>query len=129
MSDYHNSHWVEFFHKSRFSAPIFVEVNCITFDVLSRLNEHDADLFFAMSHCFICHHTLHRSEACSQCSYAFLFCKRLTDPHRELTSSLFVTSLSDVRVQSGMRSVLVLPPHYLERPSERPRNRVIINGG
>jgi hypothetical protein len=111
MSDYHNLHWVEFFHKSCFSAPVFVEVNCITFAVLSQLNEHDTDLFFTTSCCFICHHTLHRSEACSQCSYGFLFCKRLTDPHRELTHSLLVTSLSDVRAQSGMQSVLVLPPH------------------
>jgi hypothetical protein len=41
MSDYHNTHWVEFFSKSRFSAPVFMAVNCMTFDVLSRLTGPD----------------------------------------------------------------------------------------
>jgi hypothetical protein len=62
MSDYHNVHWVEFFPKSRFSAPVFTAVNCMTFDALSRLTGPDADLFFATNRCFVCHHAVHRTE-------------------------------------------------------------------
>jgi hypothetical protein len=86
MSDYHNVHWVGFFPKSRFSAPVFTAVNCMTFDVLSRLTGPDADLFFATNRCFVCHHAVHRTESCPQCSLGMLFCKRLDDPHHEFIS-------------------------------------------
>jgi hypothetical protein len=86
MSDYHNTHWVEFSLKSRFSTLVFVAVNCMTFDALSRLSGPDADLFFATNHCFVCHHALHRSESCPQRSLGMLFCKHLDDPHREFLS-------------------------------------------
>jgi hypothetical protein len=82
MSDYHNTHWVEFYPKSRFSAPVFVAVNCMMFDAMSRLTGPDADLFFATNRCFICHHSMHRTESCPQRSLGMLFCKRLDDPHR-----------------------------------------------
>jgi hypothetical protein len=81
MSDYHNKHYIEFFPKSRFSAPVFVAVNCIMFDALSRLSGPNADLFFATSRCFVCDHALHHSESCPQHSLGMLFCKRLDDPH------------------------------------------------
>jgi hypothetical protein len=58
MSDYHNTHWVEFFPKSRFSAPVFTAVNCMTFDTLSHLTGPDVDLFFATNRCFMCHHAV-----------------------------------------------------------------------
>jgi hypothetical protein len=84
MSNYHNTHWVEFYHRSCFSAPVFVAVNCITFDTVSQLSEYDADLFFVMGRCFICHHALHRSKACPQRGYGIWFCKcLLDDPHCE----------------------------------------------
>jgi hypothetical protein len=88
MSHYHNVHWVEFFPKSCFSTPVFMAVNCIMFDVLSHLTGPDTDLFFTTSHCFICHHALHRSESCPQRSLGTLFCKCLDDPHH--TSSCFL---------------------------------------
>jgi hypothetical protein len=90
MSDYHNVHWVEFFSKSHFSPPIFVAVNCTTFDALSHLNGSDADLFFATNRCFICFHALHRSAVCPQSSLGMLFCKRLDDPHRTCLLYRFV---------------------------------------
>jgi hypothetical protein len=93
MSDYHNTHWVEFFPKSRFSIPVFMAMNCITFDVLSRLTGPDADLFFATNHCFVCHHALHRTENCPQRNIGMLFCKRLDDPHREFVLCVFVALL------------------------------------
>jgi hypothetical protein len=86
MSDYHNVHWVEFFPKSHFSAPVFTAVNCMTFDALSHLTGPDADLFFATNRCFVCHHAVHRTESCPQRSLGMLFCKRLDDPHREFIS-------------------------------------------
>jgi hypothetical protein len=95
MSDYHNVHWVEFFPKSRFLAPVFTAVNCITFDALSCLTGSDADLFFATNHCFVCHHAVHRTENCPQCSLGMLFCKRLDNPHSESVSGLFMDSTDD----------------------------------
>jgi hypothetical protein len=86
MSDYHNTHWVEFFPKSHFSAPVFTAINCITFDALSRLTGPDVDLLFATNRCFVCLHALHQAESCPQCSLEMLFCKRLDDPHRESLS-------------------------------------------
>jgi hypothetical protein len=90
MSDYHNVHWVEFFTKSCFSAPVFTAVNCITFDALSHLTGPNADLFFATNHCFACHHAVHRTENCPQRSLRMLFCKRLNDPHSEFVSGFFM---------------------------------------
>jgi hypothetical protein len=106
MSDYHNTHWVEFFPKSRFSAPVFTPVNCMTFDVLSCLTGFDADLFFATNHCFVCHQAVHRTESCPQCSLGMLFCKRLDDPHHE-SIPCFFTDLADDGVQAGMLIVWV----------------------
>jgi hypothetical protein len=83
MSDYHNTHWVEFFPKSRFSAPVFTAINCMTFDALSHLTGPNANLFFATNRCFVCHHSVHCTESCPQCSLGMLFCKRLDDPHRK----------------------------------------------
>jgi hypothetical protein len=90
MSDYHNMHWVEFYPKSRFSTPIFVAVNCIMFDALSRLTGPDADLFFATNRCFVCYHAVHRTESCPQRSLGMLFCKRLDNPHRTSLSCFFM---------------------------------------
>jgi hypothetical protein len=84
MSNFHTTHWVEFYPKSHFSAPVFVAVNCITFDAISRLSGSDADLLFATNHCFICYQAIHRSESCPLRSLGMLFCKRLDDPHSEL---------------------------------------------
>jgi hypothetical protein len=89
MSDYHTMHWVEFFPKSRFSPPVFVAVNCMIFDALSRLTGPDADLFFATNHCFVCCHAVHRTESCPQRNLGMLFCKRLDDPHRTSLSRFF----------------------------------------
>jgi hypothetical protein len=89
MSDYHNTHWVEFYPKSRFSALVFMAVNCITFDALSRLTSPDADLFFATNRCFICYHALHRSENCPHRSLGMLFCKCLDDPHSKFLSCVW----------------------------------------
>jgi hypothetical protein len=125
MSDYHNMHWVEFFPKSRFSAPVFTAVNCIMFDVLSRLTGPDADLFFATSHCFVCHHALYHSESCPQCSLGTLFCKRLDDPHRELFSCVWLCLLADDRMQGGTLTALV----WLRLGSERPSGRVRKDSG
>jgi hypothetical protein len=83
MSDYHRIHWVSFFKESLFSAPTFISMNCVAFDALSRLNDHDADLFFLSDRCFICRAEAHRTAACPQCGLGRLFCKCLTDPHRE----------------------------------------------
>jgi hypothetical protein len=74
-------HWVEFYPKSHFSPPVFLGVNCITFDALSRLTGSDADLCFATNRCFIYFQNMHRSEVCPQRSLGMLFCKRLNDPH------------------------------------------------
>jgi hypothetical protein len=101
MSDYHNTHWVEFFPKSRFSASVFMAVNCVTFDALSHLTGPDADLFFATNRCFVCHHTVHRTESCPQRSLGMLFCKRLNDPHRE-SISCFFTDLANDGIQDGI---------------------------
>jgi hypothetical protein len=121
MSDYHNVHWVGFYHRSCFSAPVFVAVNCITFEALSCLSGPDADFFFATSHCFVCHHALHRSESCPQCSLGFLFCKRLDDPHRE--SFVFGHCLpADDCVQGGMLNALVWLRLGHERQSGRLRS-------
>jgi hypothetical protein len=83
MSNYHTTHWVKFYPKSCFSALVFMAVNCITFDALSRLTGPDADLFFATNRCFICHHVVHHAETCPQRSIRMMFCKRLDDPHCE----------------------------------------------
>jgi hypothetical protein len=101
MSDYHNTHWVEFFPKSRFSASVFTAVNCMTFDALSRLTGPDADLFFATNRCLVCHHALHRTESCPQHSLGMLFCKRLDDPHRTSISCWFMDLTKD-GIQDGM---------------------------
>jgi hypothetical protein len=73
----------------------------MTFDVLSRLTGPDADLFFATSCCFVCHHAVHRTESCPQCSLGMLFCKRLDDPHRE-SIPCFFTDLANDGIQDGM---------------------------
>jgi hypothetical protein len=74
--------------------PIFTAVNCITFDMLSRLTGPDVDLFFATNRCFACHHAVHHTENCPQRSLGMLFCKYLDDPHRE-SISCFFTDLAD----------------------------------
>jgi hypothetical protein len=125
MSDYHNVHWVEFLPKSRFSAPVFTAVNCITFNALSHLTGPDADLFFATSRCFICHHALHCSESCPQRSLGMLFCKRLDNPHREFLSCVWLCLLADDHMQGGMLNALV----WLQLGSGRPSGRVRKDGG
>jgi hypothetical protein len=72
------------------TTPVFVAVNCITFDTLSCLTGPNADLFFVTNRCFICHHALHRSESCPQHSLGTLFCKRLDDPHCASFSCILV---------------------------------------
>jgi hypothetical protein len=81
MSDFHNTHYVEFFSKSHFSVPVFVAVNCATFDALSRLSSHDTDLCFATNHCFICLSPVHRVESCPKRSLGMLLCRQLDDLH------------------------------------------------
>jgi hypothetical protein len=83
MSDYHRIHWVSFYKQSLFSAPIFVSMNCVVFDALSHLSDHDADLFFLSDRCFICHAEAHCAAAYPKRGLGWLFCKRLTDPHCE----------------------------------------------
>jgi hypothetical protein len=83
MSDYHNVHWVRFYERLLFSAPVYVPVNCFTFDALSRLSDHNADLFFCLGRCFICHFAMHCIEVCPKRGFGMLFCKRLDNPHRE----------------------------------------------
>jgi hypothetical protein len=53
------------------------------FDTLSRLDDHDADLFFCSGHCFVCHFSTHQTKDCPKRGFGMLFCKRLGDPHRE----------------------------------------------
>jgi hypothetical protein len=84
MSDFHNTHFIEFFPKSHFSKPVFIAVNCVTFNAISRLSDSDADLLFAMNRCFVCCHAVHHTEACPQRTHGMLFCKCLNDPHSEL---------------------------------------------
>jgi hypothetical protein len=75
---------------------------------LSRLSGPDADLFFATNRCFVCHHTVHRTENCPQRSIGMLFCKRLDNPHREFPSCVFgVADLADDGIQGGMLIVRV----------------------
>jgi hypothetical protein len=83
MSDYHCIHWVSFFKQSLFSAPTFVSLDCVAFDALSRLTDHDADLCFLADHCFICLAEMHHAMICPKHSLGKLFCKRLNDPHHE----------------------------------------------
>jgi hypothetical protein len=84
LSNYHNVHWVEFYKHSVFSAPVFMPMNCFTFDALSCLSDDDMNLFFVMGCCFICHVTTHRTEVCPHRGHHLLFCKRLLgQPHRE----------------------------------------------
>jgi hypothetical protein len=109
LSDYHNAHWVEFYKCSCFSAPVFVPMNCFTFDTLSCLSDDDANLFFATSHCFICHFATHRTEVCPRCGHHLLFCKCLLGkPHRAFGQIDLVVVLSDSLLQSGTLVVLVL---------------------
>jgi hypothetical protein len=83
-------------------------VNCMTFDVLSRLTGPDANLFFATNCCFVCHHAVHRTESCPQRSIGMLFCKRLDDPHCESISYfLGIAGLADDSVQGGKLIVWV----------------------
>jgi hypothetical protein len=58
-------------------------MNCAAFDALSRLTDHDADLCFLSDRCFICYSEAHHALACPKRGLGRLFCKRLTDPHRE----------------------------------------------
>jgi hypothetical protein len=82
LSDYHNIQWVEFYKHSVFSAPVFVPVNCFTFDALSRLSDDNANLFFVTGCCFVCHVATHHIEVCPHRVHHLLFCKRLLDqPH------------------------------------------------
>jgi hypothetical protein len=97
----HNTHWVEFFPKSRFSASVFMAINCVTFDTLSHLTGPDADLFFATNRCFVCHHAVHRMESCPQRSLGMLFCKCLDDPHHESISCFFMDLAND-GIQDGI---------------------------
>jgi hypothetical protein len=76
-------------------------VNCMAFDALSCLTGPDADLFFATNRCFVCHHAVHRTESCPQCSLGMLFCKCLDDPHRESISCFFMDLAND-GIQDGM---------------------------
>jgi hypothetical protein len=78
----------------------------------------NADLFFVTSQCFICFHTLHRSESCPQWSLVTLFCKHLDDPHRESFVFSFCP-LADDCVQGGMLTVL----GWLRLVNERLRGR------
>jgi hypothetical protein len=64
MSDYHHIHWVSFYKQSLFSAPIFVSMNCVAFNALSHLSEHDADLFSLSDRYFICRAEAHRAAVC-----------------------------------------------------------------
>jgi hypothetical protein len=71
-----------------------VAVNCHTFDALSRLSLDNANLFFCMGCCFVCHTTLHHVEQCSVKGHHILFCKCLDDPHR--TCQVLCWWLSDL---------------------------------
>jgi hypothetical protein len=55
MSAYHNTHWVTFYKQSVLSAPVSLAMNCFMFNALSCLSDDDANLFFYMGHCFVCH--------------------------------------------------------------------------
>jgi hypothetical protein len=56
-------------------------VNCYTFDVLRRLSDTDADLFFCTGHCFVCRTTIHHTKRCTIHGPSMLLCKHLDDPH------------------------------------------------
>jgi hypothetical protein len=88
---YHNTYFVEFFHHSHFSKPIFVSMNCITFDTYLRLTSSDADLFFATNRCFACFHAVHRAEVCPHRSFGTPFCMRLDDPHHESSDTVLLS--------------------------------------
>jgi hypothetical protein len=79
----HSSHSFKFFHKSLFSLPVVITVNCMTFDALSRLTGANADLCFATKRCFVCRIAHHRVDNCPQRCLGMLLCKRLDDVHRE----------------------------------------------
>jgi hypothetical protein len=123
MSDYHNVHWVEFYPKSHFSPPVFVTVNCITFDVLSRLTGPDADLCFTTNHCFICFQAMHRSEICLNIVWECYSVSDLMIPIvRDFMDRLLGTDGGFV-LQGGMCIVLGWTQLRRGRPSGRRWNR------
>jgi hypothetical protein len=79
----------------------------------------NADLFFATNRCFICFHSLHRSEVCPQRSLGMLFCKRLDDPHRACLSVSICVFLMFGSSQDGMRTV----PDWSSRRGGRQNGR------
>lgn len=85
---FHSTHYVEFFHKSLFSLPIFTTVNCVTFDAISRVTGADANLCFATKCCFTCRIANHHADVCPQRSLGMLLCRRLEDFHSELIVGL-----------------------------------------
>ena len=123
----HPYHTVVFFKQSSlFPCTHPIQVNCITFDAISRLSDHDWDLYWALGRCFLCKKTGHRSETCRHLGRnAMPLCSLLVDdPHREfvcLVSNGLWFTLSQVWMMSGWIPTLNVPMSRTLRSSGPPQ--------